>query len=87
MVTTPVVGAETVTGLEILMNMCEALFGIDESGISPFVWWWFHDNYRRVTDRTEDGSIEFRHHITLSAYYLAGAIEHLANPCAECGRD
>jgi hypothetical protein len=36
MVTTPVVGAGAVTGLEILMNMCEALFGMDESGSSPF---------------------------------------------------
>lgn len=87
MVTTPVVGAETLAGLEILMNMCEALYGIDESGISPFVWWWYDDNYWRVTDRSEDGSIGFRHHTNVNAFHLAGAIEHLANPCDECGRE
>lgn len=88
MITTQVVGAETVEGLEFLMNMCDELYGIDEwSGISPHVWWWFDDNYWRVTDRTEDGSIDFRFHTNVNAYHLAGAIEHLANPCDECGRE
>lgn len=87
MIASPVVGAETVTGLEIMMGLCNELFDVDATGVSPFVWWWYDDNYWRVTDRTEDGSIEFRHHTNLNAYHLAGAIQHLANPCAECGRD
>lgn len=87
MITTPVVGAETISGLEIMMGLCAELFGIDGTGVSPFVWWWYDDNYWRVTDRTEDGSIDFRHHTNVNAYHLAGAIQHLANPCAECGRD
>lgn len=87
MITTPVVGAETVVGLEIMMGLCAELFGIDGTGVSPFVWWWYDDNYWRVTDRTEDGSVDFRHHTNVNAYHLAGAIQHLANPCAECRPD
>lgn len=62
------------------------LFGVDGTGVSPFVWWWY-DNYWRVTDRSEDGTIEFRPRMNVNAYHLAGAIQHLANPCAECGRE
>lgn len=85
LITTPVVGVETVSGLEIMMVMCEELFGVDGTGVSPFVWWWYDDNYWRVTDRSEDGTIEFRHHMNVNAYHLAGAIQHLASPCVECG--
>lgn len=87
LITTPVVGAGTVSGLEIMMVMCEELFDVDGTGVSPFVWWWCDDNYWRVTDRSEHGTIEFRHHINVNAYHLAGAIQYLANPCAECGRE
>lgn len=87
LITTPVVGTGTVSGLEIMMVMCEELFDIDGTGVSPFVWWWYDDNYWRVTDRSEDGTVEFRHHLNVNAYHLAGAIQHLANPCPECGRD
>lgn len=87
LITTPVVGVETVSGLEIMMVMCEELFDVDGTGVSPFVWWWYDDNYWRVTDRSEDGTTEFRHHMNVNAYHLAGAIQHLAHPCAECGRE
>lgn len=38
MIAIPVVGAETVTGLEIMMGLCDELFEIDRTGISLFVW-------------------------------------------------
>lgn len=84
--TTPVVGAETVDGLEALMAMCDEVYDPEDGGISPFVWWWYQDNYWRVTDRTEDGSIDFLFNSNVCAFHLYRAIEHLANPCAECGR-
>jgi hypothetical protein len=87
MITTPVTGAETVRGLEMLMSLCDELFEVDGTGVSPFVWWWYQANFWRVTDRTHDGSIDFSPPANTCAYHLAGAIEHLATPCAECGRE
>lgn len=56
------------------------MFGVDGTGVSPFVWWWYDDNYWRVTDRSEDGTIEFRHHMNVNAYHLAGAISISPTP-------
>ncbi len=87
MVTTPVVGAETVDSLETLMAVCEELFDPDGLGISPFVWWWYQDHYWRVTGRADDGTIDLPYHTHFAAYRLVGAISHLAHPCAECERE
>jgi hypothetical protein len=87
MAVTPVVGVETLDGLDALIAISEGLYDPDDLGISPHVWWWFQGAYRRVTDHTEGGSLDFLHHTNLSAFYLARAIEHLAGPCIECGRE
>ena len=87
MVTAPVVGAETVDSLEFLIELSEDMFDADAFGISPHVWWCYQSIYRRVTDRTEDGSIDLLLNTNLNAYHLGGAIRHLAHPCAECGRE
>ena len=87
MVTTPVVGAETVDGLGTLMAVCDELFDPDGLGISPFVWWWYQAHYWRVTGRTDDGTIDLPYYTHSAVYHLVGAISHLAHPCAECGRE
>lgn len=85
LVTTPVTGLETVDGFETLIGLCESLYR-PVIGISPHVWWRYHDNYWRVTDRTDDGSIDFLHSQNVCAFHLMRTLEHLAQPCAECGR-
>ena len=86
MLTAPVVGAETVDSLEMIMLLCDELYGASDGGISPYVWWSWHDGLYRITDREPDGSVDITPSANVSAFYLVRALEHLVNPCEECGR-
>jgi hypothetical protein len=86
MLTTPVVGAETVDGLEMIMLLCDELYDSSDGGISPHVWWSWNDGLHRITDRQSDGTIDIDPAANVSAFYLIRAIEHLVHPCDECGR-
>lgn len=85
MLSAPVLGEPTVESLEMIMLLCKELY--DQSGgVSPHVWWAWDKGLYRITDRWEDGEIRFEPSRNVSAFYLARALEHLVNPCDECGR-
>ncbi|MEE8375604.1 MAG: hypothetical protein V3S26_04730 [Acidimicrobiia bacterium] len=84
MLTAPVVGAETVDGLEMVMLFCDEVYKLSDGGISPHVWWSWNDGLYRITDRRPDGTIDIDPAANVSAFYLVRAIEHLAHPCDEC---
>lgn len=86
MLTAPVVGAETVDSLEMIMLLCDDLYDPSDDGISPHVWWSWNDGLYRVTDRRPDGTIDIDPAANVSSFYLVRAIEHLVHPCDECGR-
>ncbi len=86
MLTAPVVGAETVDSLEMIMLLCDDLYDPSDDGISPHVWWSWNDGLYRVTDRRPDGTIDIDPVANVSSFYLVRAIEHLVHPCDECGR-
>ena len=82
----PVVGAVTVDSLELIMLLCDELYDASDGGISPHVWWSWHDGLYRITDRQPDGTIDISPSTNVSAFYFARTLEHLVNPCEECGR-
>ena len=86
MLSAPVVGAATVDSLELIMLLCDELYDSSDGGISPYVWWSWHDGLYRITDRQPDGTIDISPSSNVSAFYFARALEHLVNPCEECGR-
>lgn len=86
MLTAPVVGAPTVDSLEAMMLMCEAIYDRADGGVSPHVWWSWHDGLYRITDRGQNGVVDIEPSMNVSAFYFARALEHLVNPCEECGR-
>lgn len=82
----PVVGSATVDSLEAMMLLCDAMFERDVSGVSPHVWWSWADGLYRITDRGQDGEVDIEPAMNVSAFYFVRALEHLVNPCEECGR-
>lgn len=86
MLTAPVVGAETVDSLEAMMLLCDEIYDPADAGVSPHVWWSWHDGLYRITDRRRDGEVDIEPSMNVSAFYLVRALEHLVNPCEECGR-
>lgn len=86
MLTAPVVGVATVDSLEAMMLLCDEIYDPDDGGVSPHVWWAWNDGLYRITDRRPDGEVDIEPSMNVSAFYFARALEHLANPCEECGR-
>ncbi len=86
MLTAPVVGAATVDSLESIMLLCHEIYDPADAGVSPHVWWSWHDGLYRITDRQRDGEVDIEPSMNLSACYFVGALEDLVNPCEECGR-
>ena len=85
MLTAPVVGAATVDSLESMMLLCDEIYDRADAGVSPHVWWSWHDGLYRITDRQRDGEVDIEPSMNVSAFYFVGALEHLVNPCEECG--
>ena len=86
MMTAPVVGALTIDSLELIMDLCHELYDPADNGITPHVWWSWNHSLWRLTDRQPDGSVDFHPAANVAAFYLVEAIEHLVDPCDECGR-
>lgn len=86
MLTAPVVGAPTIDSLESMMLLCDEIYDPADGGVSPHVWWSWHDGLYRITDRFEKGEVDIEPSRNVSAFYFARALEHLVNPCEECGR-
>lgn len=86
MLTAPVTGASTVDSLEAMVALCDEIFDPDDAGISPHVRWSWNGGLYRITDRLPDGEIDIEPSTNVSAFYFARALEHLVNPCEECGR-
>ena len=80
------VDESAIDALELIMLACEELYDPTDAGVSPHVWWYCQDNLWRLTDRQTDGTIDTEYHANVAAFHLVGAIEHLMNPCEECGR-
>lgn len=85
LLTAPVVGLPTVDSLELMMLISDELCS-SEGGLSPHVWWAWHGGLYRITDRQPDGTVDIETTTNASAFYFAGALEHLVHPCEECGR-
>ena len=80
------VDESAIDALELIMLACDELYDPADAGVSPHVWWYYQDKLWRLTDRRSDGTIDIEHHANVAAFHLVGAIEHLMNPCEECGR-
>jgi hypothetical protein len=41
-----------------MMLMCEAIYDRADGGVSPHVWWSWHDGLYRITDRGQNGVVD-----------------------------
>ena len=74
-----------VDSLESMMLLCDEIYDRADAGVSPHVWWSWHDGLYRITDRQRDREVDIEPSMNVSAFYFVGALEHLVNPCEECG--